>query len=247
MQHKTGKKNRQTNYKIVKSLIDSGASKSIMTLKAAKGLPSSRKTETKKWSTAAGMMLNTTAKTKRLKFCLPELNANRNIEKSFHVVDIELKNYDMIIGRDLMSSLLLDIKGSDMSIKGDDSAIPWRSIDSTVNDIYLAEDPCNYQQAEQEMQRMTDILDAKYKKADLNQIASSANHLTNSEQSSLLALLKKYEDLFDGTLGTFTGTPYDIKLKENVEPHHARPFPVPKMHELALKTKLDRSCACTVP
>jgi hypothetical protein len=38
IQHKTGKKNRQTNYKIVKSLVDSGASESIMTLKAAKGL-----------------------------------------------------------------------------------------------------------------------------------------------------------------------------------------------------------------
>jgi hypothetical protein len=34
-----------------------------MTLKAAKGLLASSKTETKKWSTAAGM-LNTTAKTK---------------------------------------------------------------------------------------------------------------------------------------------------------------------------------------
>jgi hypothetical protein len=62
-QHKTGKKNRQTNYKIVKSLVDSGASESIMTPKAAKGLSTSSKTETKKWSTAAGM-LNTTAKTK---------------------------------------------------------------------------------------------------------------------------------------------------------------------------------------
>jgi hypothetical protein len=99
---------------------------------------------------------------------------------------------------------------------------------------------------EQEMQRMTDILDAKHKKADLNQIASSADHLTNSEQSSLLALLKKHEVLFDGALGAFTGTPCDIKLKENVEPHHARPFPVPKTHELTLKSESDRSCALNV-
>jgi hypothetical protein len=152
----------------------------------------------------------------------------------------------MIVSRDLIASLQLDIKGSDMSIKWDDSAIPWRSIDSTVDDIHLAEDRRNHQLTEQEMQRMTDILDAKHKKADLNQIASSANHLTNSEQSSLLALLKKYEDLFDGTLGAFTGTPYDVKLKENVEPHHARPFPVPKTHELTLKSELDGSCALYV-
>jgi hypothetical protein len=138
IQCKTGKKNRQTNYKIVKSLVDSGASKSIMTLKAAKGLPASSKTETKKWSTAAGM-LNTTAKTKRLEFRLLELNANRNIEKSFHVADIDLKNYDVIVGRDLIASLQLDIEGGDMSIKWDHSAIPWRSITSIVDDMCLAE------------------------------------------------------------------------------------------------------------
>jgi hypothetical protein len=177
-----------------------------MTLEAAKGSPLSNKKETKKWS-AAAVMLNTTAKVKRLEFCLPELNANRNIEKSCHVADIELKNNHMIVGRDLITSLQLDIKGSDMSIKWDDSAIPWRSVVSTVNDIYLAEDPRNCQPTEQEMQRMNDILDAKHKKADLNKIASSADHLTNSEQSSLLALLKKHQDLFHGAFGTFTSKP----------------------------------------
>jgi hypothetical protein len=109
----------------------------------------------------------------------------------------------MIIGRDLITSLQLNIKGSNMSIKWDDSAIPLRSVDSTVDDIYLVEDRHNYQPTEQEMQRMTDILDAKHKKADLNEIASGADHLTNSKQSSLLALLKKHKDLFDGVPGTF--------------------------------------------
>ena len=191
-------------------------------------------------------MLNTSVRTKRLEFSLTELQANRKIEKSFHVVDIDLKDYEMIIGRDLITSLQLDIKGSNMSIKWDNAAIPWRNIDSTVDDIYLAEDCQSYQPVEQEMQRMTDILDAKYKKANLDEIAANADHLTNSEQESLLKLLKKYEDLFDGTLGTFTGTPYDIKLKDNVEPHHARPFPVPKIHELTLKSELDRLCELNV-
>jgi hypothetical protein len=138
------------------------------------------------------------------------------------------------------------VKGNDMSIKWDNATIPWRNIDSTVEDIHLAEDNQSYHPVEQEMNRMNEILDAKYSKADLNEIAESADHLTTSEQQKLLALLKKYEDLFDGTLGTFTGAPYDIKLKDNVEPHHARPFPVPKIHELTLKSELDRSCELNV-
>jgi transposase InsO family protein len=245
IEYTTGKKNRKTKTKIVKALVDTGASASIVTFKSAKGLPLNKKTETKKWSTAAGV-LNTSAKTKRLQFSLPELQSARKIEKSFHVLDIELKNYDMIIGRDLITSLQLDVKGSDMSIKWDDAAIPWRNIDSTVEDIYLAEDTKSYHPVEQEMNRMNEILDAKYSKADLNEVAQSADHLTTSEQQKLLALLRKYEDLFDGTLGTFTGAPYDIKLKDNVEPHHARPFPVPKIHELTLKSELDRLCELNV-
>jgi hypothetical protein len=64
IQYSTGKKNRQSKSKLVKSLVDTGASESIITLRAAKGLPLSSKTETKKWSTAAGV-LNTSAKNKK--------------------------------------------------------------------------------------------------------------------------------------------------------------------------------------
>jgi hypothetical protein len=71
------------------------------------------------------------------------------------------------------------------------------------------------------MERMTHILDAKCKKADLRKIASGACHLMNSEQSSLLALRKKHKNLFDCMLGTFTGKPHNVKLKDNVKPHHA--------------------------
>jgi hypothetical protein len=49
----------------------------------------------------------------------------------------------------------------------DDAAILWCNIDSTVDDIYLVEDHQSYQPIEQEMQRMTDILDAKYKKKQI--------------------------------------------------------------------------------
>jgi hypothetical protein len=60
IEHTTGKKKRQTKTKIVKALIDTGASTSIVTFESAKGLPLSNKTETKKPSAAAGV-LNTSA------------------------------------------------------------------------------------------------------------------------------------------------------------------------------------------
>jgi hypothetical protein len=128
----------------------------------------------------------------------------------------------MIIGRALITSLQLDVKGSDMSIKWDAAAIPWRNIDSaTFEDIYLAEDRQSYHPAEQEMNMINEILDAKYSKADLNEVTESANHLSNEEQKQLLILLKKHKDSLDGTLRTFTYAPCVIKLKDNVKPHHA--------------------------
>jgi hypothetical protein len=144
-EHTTGKKNRKTKTNIVKAPVDTGASASIATFKSAKGLPLNKKTETKKWSTAAGAS-NTSAKTKRLQFSLPELQSARKIEKSFHVLDIELENYDMIIGLDLITSLQLDVKGSDMSIKwmtppfhGAMSTLPSKTsvLQKTINPITL--------------------------------------------------------------------------------------------------------------
>ena len=38
--------------------------------------------------------------------------------------------------------------------------------------------------------------------------------------------------MFDATLGKYTGSNYTIKLKED-----AKPFPIPKIHELSLIKK----------
>ena len=69
------KKEKQNKKTTIKALVDTGASESIITLKAAKHLPMSNKTETKNWSTAAGM-LNTSQKTKK-ELNLGHLNCNQ--------------------------------------------------------------------------------------------------------------------------------------------------------------------------
>jgi hypothetical protein len=185
-----GKKKNREKIKLIKALVDSGASESILVRTAAKRLPLRQSNELKKWSTAAGM-LDTKDKTKKVEFSLPELHANRTIKKSFHIVDLKLNRYDMIIGRDLITSLGLDVKGSDQSIKWDDAAIPWRDMESTQADAYFADDRHANQPVEQEIQRMTDILDAKYSKADLRKIVEEATHLNEKEREQLYKTSKK--------------------------------------------------------
>ncbi len=63
----------------------------------------------------------------------------------------------------------------------------------------LAMEPQSTQEA---TQHATWILDAKYSKADLQSaVRDNCKHLCANQQKKLLQLLKKYESLFDGTLG----------------------------------------------
>ena len=51
----------------------------------------------------------------------------------------------------------------------------------------------------------------KYQKVDINQVTAYCIHSKNTKKN-LTSLLKKYETIFDGTLGTWKGSPYDIHL-----------------------------------
>ena len=77
---------------------------------------------------------------------------------------------------------------------------------------------------------MKKILDTKYKKASLKEITNKL--LINlDEQVLIYKLLKKQEDMFDGTLGNHNGTEYIIELLEGAQPYRAKPFHIPKVHE----------------
>jgi hypothetical protein len=68
---------------------------------------------------------------------------------------------------------------------------------------------------------VTRILDTKYQKADLQSIVGdNCKPLSTNQQKKLLQLLKKYELLFDGTLGDWNTKPVSFQSKEGVSPYH---------------------------
>jgi hypothetical protein len=105
----------------------------------------------------------------------------------------------------------------------------------------LALEPQSTQDA---TKHVTLILDAKYKKADLQSIVrDNCKHLSADQQKQLLQLLKKYELLFDGTVGDWKTKPVSFQLKEGVSPYHGQAFPVPKIHkDTIMKDKVERLC-----
>ena len=46
--------------------------------------------------------------------------------------------------------------------------------------------------------------------------------------------------MFDGILRNYNGDEYKIEILKGAKPYHAKPFPIPKVHEEILKTELNR-------
>ena len=61
------------------------------------------------------------------------------------------------------------------------------------------------------------------------------NYLKVKHKNSLLQLLHKYEEMFDGTLSNYTGFENTIELKEMQSL-----FFIPKFHKLTLKKVVDK-------
>jgi transposase InsO family protein len=199
-----------------------------------------------KWSTKAGSF-----KTKRkcdIEFTLPAFHENRKISCNAYVDEAhhETCSYDMIIGRDLMHALGINLLFDTAQISWDNATIQMQSpemlqgdwINDMEQEILFAHDPTTT-----DAERIQDIIESKYCPADLNKIVQECTHLTAEEQRQLLNLLQKFEGLFDGTLGTWNTEPIQLELKDpNVKPYHARPYPVPYSQEKRLKEEIKRLC-----
>ena len=144
----------------------------------------------------------------------------------------------MILGRDLLFALVLDLKFSENFISGveepykgcyasmvDVSSYEFNIItDKTVKPeesfIVLYVNEClESESGISATRRMHRIIDAKYKKSDLNKVMTEqCQHLNAEEFKRLLILLRKFEDLFHGVLDTWNTTWVELELKDDAKP-----------------------------
>ena len=64
-------------------------------------------------------------------------------------------------------------------------------------------------------------------------------HLNRQEQSKPKELLQKYEELFDGNLGTWKMKCHHDELRKDDKPYHGRPYQVPKADKKASRNKIE--------
>ena len=102
-----------------------------------------------------------------------------------------------------------------------DASIPWKPRNHK-NESYLFNADANMD--DDEADRLKKILDAKYDPANLDKIVAESG-LKPEQKIGLLRLLQRFEELFDGALGTFNMEPYNIELAEGAKPYHLkRPY-----------------------
>ena len=78
-------------------------------------------------------------------------------------------------------------------------------------------------------------------------MTKQCQHLPAIKSHRLLHLWKKFEDMFDGTLGTWKTTPVYLELKYKANPVWSRPYPLPKVPKTMLIKEVERLVSLWVP
>ena len=179
---------------------------------------------------------------------LPELDKSRTVEGQRALVFDADCRYDVILGNDFINRVGIDILGSNGTVEWLGNSIPMRSpptITQAEEDFnalfesYLIEMENDHFGFEPLDNYASKILDAKYDKVDVKDVAQEQAHLTATQRNDLERLLKKHEKLFSGKLGLYPHKKFNIELLPGAEPVHSRPYPVPRIHEETFRKELD--------
>ena len=227
-------------FKYLRALIDTGATRSIaykssLPTKLQKKIESNPEGQVS-WTTKGGTyhtnhILSTW-------FQLTEFAPNRNFKHSFKIDETPKpsKNaYDIILGRDLMRSLNLDVLFS--------TDIPMITMDGE-NSIECK--PRGYwtrprlrhhfkqstiEKAENEFLDRRHFTKANYEQANLSNCVPA--HMKKAEKQQLLDLLidNEHEHMSQGRQGHLPGKPVHIDHRAEAKPFHGRAFSVPKACE----------------
>ncbi len=231
-------------------LLDSGYDGDLVFVNKDKPmlLPSSKSLVPQSWNTLNGMIQTKHKAGLELNFF------EYSDRKRFFVEPDILKysennkpQYDIILGTKTMKELgiILDFKAKMITV--DVVKLPMQNINYLQGTSMLRVLKLNHSLAMEPhsthdaTKHVTRILDTKYKKADLQSIVrDNCKHRSANQQKKLMQLLKKYEMLFDGTLGDWKTKPILFQLREGISPHHGQTFPVPKIYEDTIIKEVER-------
>ncbi len=245
--------NKKVPRKIIRVLLDSGSDGDLLFHEkgTAKHFPYLTRQVPKSWRTSNGVFHTKGKANLQVKFF--EYSNSKRVRISPDVVEYDGMTFgqpvfDLILGTKTMNELGIVLDFKDKIITLDEIQLPMRSIHELPtsrkkalafsNSLAKSKEPKSIEEA---TQRVVRILDANYKKADLQAIVrDNCTHLSSNDQIRLLRLLTEFESLFDGTLGAWRTTPVTFELKEGAKPYHGRSFPIPHFHKETIMKEVNR-------
>ena len=226
---------------VLRGLLDNGTSESIIDQNKVKNRVKTEEKTKVNWNTKGGNF-DTFAKGEIQGLQLPQFTTRRSFNAKFHLFRGSKKErYDVIIGRDILQSLGIDIINSKRTFKWDDIEIPmmpmgyWKR--SRIN-TYLNRIKNKPPRSHENFQAV--MLPANYKKPDLKEVVSEIEHLNENQKETLLRVLIDNEQAFQGTKGKWVGEDIDIEIKPNPKPYFARPYNIPKSQEKLMRDEIAR-------
>ena len=226
--------------KHIRTLIDHGASHTIINRRMLpKNAPMS-KAKTLSFSTTAGSF-KTSAHVNLQDFRLPEFNMTRTVkEVKCYVFDNRSVPYDLILGRDFLNQVGIDVRSSTLSCEWLGDSIPFKPGKFLTNykEYAAITDPPAVKKVEV---NATTFTPTKSTVADIDEVCQDQEHLTPKQRAELNEILSKHTELFSGKLGRYPHRKFHIDLKPGTKPYHCkRPYAIPTSQRETVKEELDR-------
>ena len=165
---------------------------------------------------------------------MDKFNPMANISHRAHVTNT-LDQHDMIIGRELLQDLGIDLH---FSISG----MYWQE-----KEVIMKESTCTKEETfhikedifvSEEKDWIAKILDAKYVPADLQKIVEGLPQLDKEQQDKLLSLLQNSKKIFDGTLDQWKGSPTPTRWNYRTGSLHITYVPTPFLKHMNKRSKM---------
>ena len=236
------------NRKVWRVLFDSGSDGDIAFLKKSErsSIDMHNRLHPQKWKTSNGIF--ETNKVGHVQLTLPKFSTSKVFsvrpDIQFISEDAPLPMYDLIVGLETLANWKAILNFDDLSVTIDHVKLPMQQLQDLGNPKVLqnlyreSTEPSVSRVA---TNRVTQILDAKYEKANLpNIVNDNCKHLNAQQRNDLLRLLLQHEELFDGTLGEWRGEAVNFQLQLGAKPFHGRPFPIPHVHKDTIKKEVAR-------
>jgi hypothetical protein len=240
--------------KTIRVLLDSGSSGDLLFMKkgSCKYISVVKRVVPQSWGTSNGTFV--TNKVGDIEISFVEYLASKKVRLQPDIVEYspgdQAPMYNLIIGKQNMHDLGVKSDFQEKTITIDKILLPIRNIANLQlkpritralrENTCFAQEPINTHSA---TKCMVKILDAKYEKADLPAIIrENCSHLTATKQEKLLSVLRRFEPLFDGTLGDWKLPPVSFELKEGMQPYHGKPYPILHKHKAVLMKEIKRLC-----